>query len=202
MPARRTSASGPGRAAGRSSAGATFRRVTGTDPARRRNDARREPARGDGGRSASRPAASRRPALGGRAQRTRAPRPRRFTGRAAVLALIVAALVLAYAYPVRTYLTQNAEVNRLKAQLSAQQTRIEGLSDRSRKWDDPAYVAQQARERLHMVRPGDTAIVIGDAPAAGTTDPFAPDRGRATGSGSWYAKLWSSTRAADQPRHE
>ncbi|WP_018351681.1 FtsB family cell division protein [Longispora albida] len=154
------------------------------------------------GRSAARPAAARRPAAPGAAQRTRPPRQKRLTGRAAVLGLLLAALMLAYAYPVRTYLTQNAEMSRLQQQLADQQVRIERLNERYKKWDDPAYFTQQARERLQLVLPGDTAYRISGTPATGQPDADASGRGKSAGEGTWYGKLWSSTKAADKPRRK
>ncbi|MGY0233232.1 FtsB family cell division protein [Longispora urticae] len=153
-------------------------------------------------RSGSRPAAARRPAAPGAAQRTRPPRQRKFTGRAAILGILLATLVLAYAYPVRTYLTQNAEMARVEDQLQAQQTRIDKLSLQRKKWDDPQYFAQQARERLQLVLPGDTAYRVTDSVAGGAPDADSSNRGKAASEGPWYGKLWSSTKAADKPRRK
>jgi cell division protein FtsB len=150
-------------------------------------------------RSASRPASARRAAAAGAAKRTRPPQPNRFTGRATVLAFVLGALLLAYAYPVRIYLNQQAQIASLQASQAAQRQRIKDLSDQSAKWNDPEYVTAQARSRLQMVKPGDIAYLIidpGAAPASGTD----PDAGRAKNTGPWYAQLWSSVQAADKPR--
>jgi cell division protein FtsB len=120
----------------------------------------------------------------------------------AILGLLLAALLLAYAYPARTYLTQNAEMARLEKQLVTQQNRIDGLSAENKKWDDPAYLTKQARERLQLVMPGDTAYRVTDPRYAGPTDPDGSSRGKATSKGPWYGKLWSSTKAADKPRRK
>ncbi|HET8684061.1 MAG TPA: septum formation initiator family protein, partial [Micromonosporaceae bacterium] len=69
---------------------------------------------GEPARSATRPAAARRAAVTG-AVRTGAPQPRRLTGRATVLGLLLVGLLLAYAYPVRVYLSQQAEIAQLEA---------------------------------------------------------------------------------------
>src|SRR5258706_7103089 len=76
---------------------------------------------GDRGRGSARPAAARRGgAQVGAAKRTRAPEPHRFTGRAVVLSLVLLGLLLAYAYPVRVYLTQQAEISALEDQQASQ----------------------------------------------------------------------------------
>ncbi len=198
MAQRRTpSGQGPARRPGTEQRG-TSRRSTST--ARGASGSTGRGAASSAGRSASRPASARRAAAAGGAQRTRAPRPRgRFTGRAAVLALVLSALVLAYAYPVRTYLDQRAEISQLKQDQQAQRRRIAGLEQERAKWNDPEYVRAQARSRLQYVRPGEVAYVIVSDPAGAARDNPGAGRSRASDSGPWYGRLWSSVQAADQP---
>jgi cell division protein FtsB len=150
-------------------------------------------------RSQARPAGTRRPAAPGAARRTNAPQPHRFTGRATVLGLVLGALLLAYAYPVRIYLEQQSRIAALEASQAAQQERIRRLADESAKWEDPTFVATQAKETLQMVKPGDTVYFVSRAaPSASTAAD--PDAGRARSTGPWYGQLWSSLQAADKPR--
>src|SRR5215212_55888 len=93
------------------------------------------PAQRGRGTAASRPAGVRRPNTGTAATRTRAPQPRRLTGRAAVLGMVLVGLLLAYAYPVRVYLAQQAEIAGLEQQQREQRDRIAGLADERAKWD-------------------------------------------------------------------
>ncbi|GAA1626237.1 hypothetical protein GCM10009679_34100 [Saccharothrix algeriensis] len=151
----------------------------------------------DGERSASRPAAARRAAAAGAAKRTTAPNPNGLTGRATVLLVILAALALGYAYPVRVYLTQLAEIEALRQSQLAQQERIAGLERQAEKWKDDEYIKAQVRRRFYWVYPGQTPLVpiwdpekqtdkeLGAEPAA----PPPPD--------SWYGKLW--TRLEPEP---
>jgi cell division protein FtsB len=173
---------GPGRATARGATRATTE--TGVRPT--------EPI----SRSASRPAAARRPGPDGAVKRTRAPQPKRFTGRATVLGLILITLALAFAYPVRVYLAQESEIAELEAGQDAQRERIRELTEQLSKWDDNEYVIAQARRRLHYVRPGEIAYVIVERPPAKT----ATDQGRSVDTGPWYGKLWSNIQAADNPR--
>jgi cell division protein FtsB len=156
-------------------------------------------AAADQGRSASRPASARRIAAGGAAKRTQAPQPRRFTGRATIVGCLLGALLLTYVYPVRIYLDQQAQIASIEGSQAAQQARIQHLSDESAKYNDPEYVAAQAKSSLLMVKPGDVVYLPVDAasPAPVSTD---PDAGRAKNTGPWYGKLWSSLQAADKPR--
>jgi cell division protein FtsB len=176
---------------------AQARRTAGqsTGTARFAGAARARPA----SRPAPRPAGSR-AAAGGSALRTRAPQPHRLTGRATVLVLVLGALLLAYAYPVRVYLDQQAQIASLEASQAASAQRIRDLTEEAAKWSDDEYVKAQARKRLQMVLPGDTAYVIVDPSVAAQNPGADPNAGKATSTGPWYGKLWSSVRAADRPR--
>jgi cell division protein FtsB len=172
------------------------RMPSGQGPARRS-----VPGRGEAGRrgEASRPAAGRR--LAASATRTAAPRPRRLTGRATVLLVVLAALALGYAYPVRVYLSQQADIARMEAAQDAQSRHIADLEAQVAKWQDDAYVVSQARSRLFMVYPGEIPLVVvwDEAGAArdagaGRPPPAAPQRAAEP----WYGRLWSSIEVANR----
>jgi cell division protein FtsB len=140
--------------------------------------------------------ASRRPA-----QRESAQRSRRtgVTSRAAVLAIAVCAVVLTLAVPFQQYIAQRGQLGSLAAQERAERARVAALEQAQARWDDPSYVRQQARERLHFVKPGETAYLIVDPTPrpqmTATPTPKAPHR-----TGAWYSQLWSTvTTAADEP---
>jgi cell division protein FtsB len=154
----------------------------------------------DAARSANRPAAARRPSAGGAAKRTRAPQPRRLSGRAAVACMLLIGLLLAYAYPVRVYLSQQNEIDQLERSQAAQRQHIDDLAGQLQKWNDDEYVKAQARGRLLFVLPGEKPLLVVDnAPKpgpAGTAAPTGPDD-----ASPWYGKLWTSIRTADQGAH-
>ncbi|WP_422753333.1 septum formation initiator family protein [Micromonospora sp. WMMD708] len=152
----------------------------------------------DGVRSANRPAAARRTAAGGTIRRLTAPHPRRFTGRATVLFAVLLALALAYTYPVRVYLDQQVDIERMEASQAAQREEIAELSAQAAKWQDPEYIKIKARERFYMVAPGETPVIVlndadGAARDANGGRPPAPPKAPAP----WYDTLWSSVRAAN-----
>jgi cell division protein FtsB len=139
----------------------------------------------------------RRPAQPADAEVGRAAARRRsgLTARAAILALVVCALALALAYPLRQFLAQRAEIGELRQRTSAQEQRVAELKEQKERWKDPAYVKAQARERLHFVMPGEVAYVVLDpgettVHARGGTRPAPPAR-------PWYGDLWASVQAAD-----
>ena len=147
----------------------------------------------DIGRSASRPASARRAAVPGTASRTSAPTSKRMTGRATALCLVLIALMLAYAYPVRLYLKQEAQIQQLQTAQAAQRARIKDLSTQSAEWNDPAFIKAQARARFFMVPPGTKTYVVQTPPTA------APTSTATTKSTPWYGQLWSNLRGADDP---
>ncbi|GAB3064850.1 FtsB family cell division protein [Micromonospora schwarzwaldensis] len=155
----------------------------------------------EGVRAANRPGAARRSAAGGPVKRLTAPQPRRFTGRATVLFAVLIALALAYTYPVRVYLDQQTDIERMEASQAAQRAEIDRLTAEAAKWKDPEYVKTQARERFFMGKPGETLLVVLSDP-----DGAAKDAGKGAKPGApkppdpWYDTLWSSVQAANAER--
>src|SRR3954453_2958276 len=121
------------------------------------------------------------------------------TSRAAVLAIAVCAVVLTLAVPLQQYLAQRAQLSDLVAQERAERARVAALEQQQARWNDPAYVREQARERLHFVKPGETAYVIVDpTPQPQPTTASAPKVPAKVG--SWYGQLWSTvTTAGNEP---
>lgn len=147
-------------------------------------------------RSAKRPAAARRTTAGGGAIRRTASPSRGLTGRATVLFAVLIALALAYTYPVRVYLDQQADIERMEAAQEAQRKLIAELTTEAEKWQDDAYIETKARERFFMRRPGEKMVIL--LPPADTADASDPDESAtAAPPDAWYDTLWSSVRAAD-----
>ena len=122
------------------------------------------------------------------------------TTRAAVLGLVVCALVVSAALPLREYLTQRSQIQRAQDELAAMRARVTALEKQKRLLEDPAYVKAQARTRLHYVMPGETAyVVLSPSPSP---VPGAGGRSGVTATGPeapWYSQVWGSVRAADRP---
>lgn len=128
----------------------------------------------------------------------RSPRRRTtLTGRAAILAVVVCALAMTLAYPFRQFLSQRAEIAELREQTAAQEQQVSELERLKERWKDDDFVAAQARERLHYVRPGEKPYIVLSPEEAPVV------RADAAGSDAqrpWYARLWDSVEAADAGR--
>jgi cell division protein FtsB len=124
-----------------------------------------------------------------------APRaPVRFSGRVAALGGVLFVLMLAYAYPLRVYLAQQAEIAALQEGQQDQRERIQQLADEIARWNDDEYVKAQARSRLQLVEVGERVYVVG----VETTSIDAED-GSSADPPPWYEQLWTSVETADDP---
>jgi cell division protein FtsB len=130
-------------------------------------------------------------------------RPRsRLTGRAAVLVLVIAVLTVSYASSLRAYLEQRSQINDLKVSIAQHEGNIDALETEKDRWDDPAYVAQQARERLGYVMPGEkTYLVLGEdgkplEPASELQNPNTVIASKPT---PWWSDGWASVELAGNP---
>jgi hypothetical protein len=113
---------------------------------------------------------------------------------------VLSAIVLTLAFPTERLLSQRSQIMKLENDQAAEAARIASLEDRRAKWNDPAYIRAQARERLQYVRPGEIAyVVVDDKGARGSGTAGGAGIGKAAGTGTWYDKLVSSVRAADHP---
>jgi hypothetical protein len=75
------------------------------------------------------------------------------------------ALVFALTYPTREYFAQRAQIDKLREQTEEQRKRVAALQEQRARWNDPAYVTAQARQRLHLVKPGETGFVAVPPPS-------------------------------------
>lgn len=81
----------------------------------------------------------------------------------AVLMLIVACLVV-LAPSLKTFVEQQQQIARLQQDVRDAQREVDDLTVEIARWDDPAYIEAQARDRLYYVYPGDHSyLVVGDS---------------------------------------
>lgn len=111
---------------------------------------------------------------------------------AGVLAVMLAVLLVP---TLRNYLQQRAQIESLNSQVTEQQRVVRGLQTQRDRWDDPAYVAQQARERLGFAKPGEKAyIVIDDTGKKRDVEQVTGVRKDSSVAGRpWYGQLWGSS---------
>lgn len=118
------------------------------------------------------------------------------TSRLALLALVLVVLLVSYAYPLRTWYDQRAERSALEQESDELRDSVAELEGELELWDDPTYVAAQARDRLGFVMPGEDGYIVVPEPdeetdADADAPPGLPD------DGTWYQRLWGSVAAAD-----
>jgi cell division protein FtsB len=117
----------------------------------------------------------------------------RFTSRAAVLIVVVCAIALSLAYPVREYIAQLHQIDQLRTQQAAIAAQLRELKAQRSELGSKSYIEQQAQDRLQMCFPSQTcyAIIPGTRPAA-----------RAAAGHKvitpWYERLWTSVGQADK----
>ncbi len=78
-----------------------------------------------------------------------------------VLLLIVGALIV-LAPSLRVLVEQQNEIAALERRVAEQQAVVDGLQTNIDRWQDPAYIEAQARDRLYYVYPGDVVYLVRD----------------------------------------
>lgn len=124
------------------------------------------------------------------------------TRRALALIAVFAVLTLSYASALRLYLDQQRELGALRAEIVERQRSIERLEDEVKRWEDPAYVKAQARDRLGWVVPGERSYVVIGADGKPVSGSSSVARDRAldgTDQLSWWQRAWDTVATADQP---
>jgi cell division protein FtsB len=117
------------------------------------------------------------------------------TSRAAILAIVMCAIALSLAYPVREYVAQRREIAELRHQERVAQRQVEELALRKQRLGDESYIKREARRRLHYCMPREKCYVVLD----GNGGTGQQGRQRAPGrTPPWYATLWRSVEEADR----
>jgi cell division protein FtsB len=117
------------------------------------------------------------------------------TGRAAILAVVVCAIAMSLAYPVREYIAQRRQIAQLEQQQAQALKKLAKLQERRKQLEDPNYIKQQAKKRLHWCEPGAKCYVLLDD---NTNKVPAKAGQQQTGKAPWYLTLWESVEAADK----
>jgi cell division protein FtsB len=59
-----------------------------------------------------------------------------------------------------TYIDQRQKIAALEASVQVSAEQIEELEQVRERWEDPAYITTQARERLYYVKPGEVVYLV------------------------------------------
>jgi len=104
-------------------------------------------------------------------------------------------VALALALPFKVWVAQRGQIASLQSQTRDQEHRVAALKREQQRWQDPAYVEQQARLRLHYAMPGEkTYVVLGKPKKHHKAATVAPAEPALTG--PWYSRLWQSVQEA------
>ena len=112
------------------------------------------------------------------------------TARAVILAVVVCALALTLAMPLRTYFSQRAELEQVLAEGEALEEEVADLETEKVQLNDPTRIAAEARSRLRWVMPGETPYTVQLPGDVGPTEEEVEEAKKAEG--PWYRSLWES----------
>ena len=108
--------------------------------------------------------------------------------------MVICAIALSLAYPVREYIAQVRQIDGLLAQRQVMLTQLGALQRQQRRLGSPAYVEQLAEDRLHFCLTGQTCyVIVGAGQPHGGQTPLVPGA-------SWYERLWHSVQQADRTK--
>ncbi|NMH90475.1 septum formation initiator family protein [Pseudonocardia bannensis] len=107
------------------------------------------------------------------------------TRRAAVLAIVVCALALTVAVPLRNYVAQRQELAEVSERQRILAAQVDELTRQRARLSDPEQVVADARSRLGYARPGEVPYVVQLPPPPATG--AALDRFDGV---PWYQRLW------------
>ena len=79
--------------------------------------------------------------------------PRGLSRRAAVMAVLLLVVATAMSPFVRALVAQQSRIAALEADVAAREQRVSDLDSELERWDDPAFVIAQARQRFTYVMP-------------------------------------------------
>jgi cell division protein FtsB len=123
------------------------------------------------------------------------------TGRALVLGAVLILLAVVLAPPLHRYLAARGALQQADRQRVEDQRQLAELRRQLAQWDDPAFIEQQARDRLQYAMPGDTMYVVirpGAKTGVGGQQQRDTEAVQVPG-GTWNERLWGSALTADAP---
>ena len=114
------------------------------------------------------------------------------SNRALILGVILFILAVTLAPPLQHYFNQKAQINSLKAQLQDNQSMLDAAAKELILWNDPEYVAGQARARLHFVFPGERQYIVLNEDSGDVTPDATKVSEQFPVGIPWYSRLISS----------
>lgn len=130
--------------------------------------------------------------------RVAVPRVRMDARELLVVVVVLAVVIAIVGTPLRNYLQQRSEIERLSASIAAKQEEKQRLQTEIEKYSSEDYIREQARQRLGVIAQGEVAYrVMGEGiDPAGADDQAGAD----SFSRPWYELLWDSVSV--EPKQE
>jgi len=103
-------------------------------------------------------------------------------------------MAVTLAPPVQRFFAQRAQINALRIQLNDSKSSLASARRDLALWNDPTYIASQARSRLHFVFPGEIQYEVTGVEQTSETKgaPAAPIADQIPLGLPWYGRLISS----------
>lgn len=86
----------------------------------------------------------------------------RLSGFTAIMLGLVVVAVFVLVPTVSTYIGQRQQIAALEQSVQVTKDQIAQLKRQRARWDDPAYITTQARERLYFTNPGQVVYLVDD----------------------------------------
>jgi hypothetical protein len=119
-----------------------------------------------------------------------------------VLVLVLSVLTISYASSLKAYFQQHGQIEELRSQIASSQNSITRLEEEKARWNDPAYVREQARARFGYLMPGQTSYVMIGAdgkPLAAQATLSDPRTSTSSTPTAWWTTEWRSVELAGDP---
>lgn len=158
-----------------------------------RGPGRKPPKRKPSGSSRGRKATSARKSAAAKKPVSAGSGPQ-LTTRAIVLLSVVLLLVASYTSTLHAWWEQRGDIQASKAEIVMRKQAIADLEDEKDRWNDPAYVKQQARSRFGWVMPGEVGYRVIGADGVVRGDVPTLDEPPEATTPQWYDKLWGSVK--------
>lgn len=114
-------------------------------------------------------------------------------------------LALSIANPLRNYFEQRAELAQINAKIEGQEKEKAELTNELNRYRDEDFIKEQARTRLGLIEPGESAYRIISpkihADELGTESEEGSN-GESEGNRDWYAQLWDSISTPEEELKE
>jgi len=82
------------------------------------------------------------------------------SGRSLAFATLLLVLAVTLAPPAQRYFAQRAQINSYRSQIAVVDATLQSARDELARWNDPKYIAAEARVRLHYIFPGERQYVV------------------------------------------